>query len=383
MNAPAVIAAMHVFACLLGEASAITPPDTSLDTLPVGYFGGVNCKERSQENIDMLAKMRVIVIEKWEGPCWYECYANLTMNPPVPCQPSCGAENYQLKTIKRAKAANPKLSAVFYLNTLYDFPCLELHGKFMEANADVVDANGKLVAIKNDNGMPNINIFDFSQKVGRDLWISYVKNLTDTGIIDGLFDDKHNIFAMWNETGLFWQICEHSTGGRNVWNISCGIISNATAMKYNSGKPQVLNALHEMFGPTGVVFFNTTAKLRMELESPLSFAQDIQTALSKLQYCYVQTTDLINGDCTNTSSSCSENEIAMFLLGVERGAILGCNGWDKQFSKPLGDPLGPAVQKGDQVERHFKSGTYVIWNLTNNSGKVFWANSTSNDHPMS
>ena len=120
------------YACVsmpLGGASAITPPDTSLDTLPVGYFGRVNCKERSQENIDMLAKMRVIVIEKWEGPCWYKCYANLTMNPPVPCQPSCGAENYQLKTIKRAKAANPKLSAVFYLNTLYDFPCLELHAR--------------------------------------------------------------------------------------------------------------------------------------------------------------------------------------------------------------------------------------------------------------
>lgn len=32
-------------------------------------------------------------------------------------------------TIEWAKAANPNLSAVFYLNTLYDFPFLELHGK--------------------------------------------------------------------------------------------------------------------------------------------------------------------------------------------------------------------------------------------------------------
>ena len=214
--------------------------------------------------------------------------------------------------------------------------------------------------------------------MGRDLWIGFVKNLTDTGIVDGLFDDKHNIFAMWNETGSFWQICEHPTG-RNIWNISCGVISNETAMKYNNGKPQVLNTLHKMFGPTGFVFFNTTKKLRMELESisPLNFAQDIQTGLSTYKYCYVQTTDLINGDCTNTTSSCSEDQIAMFLLGVERGAILGCNGWDEQFSKPLGDPIGPAVQKGDQAERHFKSGTYATWNLASKSGKVFWANSTS------
>ena len=43
-----------------------------------------------------------------------------------------------------------------YLNTLYDFPFLELHGKFVEANADIIDVNGKLAAFKNDNGMPNI-----------------------------------------------------------------------------------------------------------------------------------------------------------------------------------------------------------------------------------
>lgn len=65
-----------------------------------------------------------------------------------------------------------------------------------------------------------------------------------------------------------------------------------------------------------------------------------------------------------------------FLLGVEKGAILGCNGWDKQFSKPLGDPIGPAVQKGNSVERHFKSGTYVTWDISKKVGNIFWANST-------
>ena len=362
-------------------ASAITPPDTSLDTLPVGYFGGVNCKQRSEENIQMLAKMRVIVIEKWEGPCWYECYANLTMSPPVPCQPSCGAENYQMQTIKRAKAANPKLSAVFYLNTLYDFPFLELHGKFLEQNADVRDINGKLVAFKNDNGMPDINVFDFSQKVGRDLWTGFVKDLVDTGIVDGLFDDKSNILPMWNETGSFWQLCEWGTG-KDTWNVSCGIISNMTALEYTKGKPMVLDKLHEMFGSSAVVFFNTTKMMRMKLsdiKSPLRFAKDIQNALVDYQYGWVQTSDLINGDCTSTKSSCSEDQIAMFLLAVEKGAILGCNGWDEKFGKPLGDPTGPAVQSGNEVKRSFKSGTYVTWDISKHTGKIFWANTTSSD----
>ena len=374
-----ILLAVYLVVCVLDGSAAITPPDTSLDTIPVGYFGGVNCKERSQGNIDMLAKMRVIVIEKWEGPCWYECYSNLTKNPPIPCEPSCGAENYQMKTIRRAKEANPKLCAVFYLNTLYDFPFLELHGKFLEANADILDINGKMVAFKNDNGMPNINVFDFSQEVGCDLWTGFVKNLTKSGIVDGLFDDKSNIMSVWNETGSFWQICEWGTG-KDTWNISCGVISNDTAVKYNSGKTNVLNALHEMFGPTGVVFSNTTKMIRMKIDdikSPLQLAKNIQTALTTYKYCYIQTRDLIDGDCTSTKSSCTDNEIAMFLLAAEKGAILGCNGWDEQFSKPLGDPTGPAVQRGNEVERKFKSGTYVTWDLSHKTGKVFWANITA------
>ena len=166
------------------------------------------------------------------------------MNPPVPCEPSCGAEHYQMETIKRAKAVNPKLSAVFYLNTLYDFPFLELHGKALQAKADMMDVNGKLVAFKNDNGMPNINVFDFSKEVGRDLWTGFVKNLTETGLVDGLFDDKANILATWNETGSFWQMCELGTG-RNTWSISCTVayITNETALGYNHGKPMVLALL--------------------------------------------------------------------------------------------------------------------------------------------
>lgn len=370
-----VIVAGLLFITICG-VGAITAPDTSLDTIPVGYFGGVNCTQRAQENIEMLAKMRVIVIEKWEGPCWYECYSNLTMNPPVPCEPSCGAEHYQMETIKRAKAVNPKLSAVFYLNTLYDFPFLELHGKALQAKADMVDINGKLVAFKNDNGMPNINVFDFSKEVGRDLWTGFVKNLAETGLVDGLFDDKANILATWNETGSFWQMCEWGTG-KNTWNISCGIITNETALGYNHGKPMVLNDLYKTFGPTGVVFFHTMDMVHLSAQSPLQLAKEIQNGLNSSRYVYVQTHDLIDGDCTSVQSLCSQQQVAAFLLAVEKGAILGCDGWDEDFSKPLGDPLGPAVKNGNQLVRHFKSGTYVMWDLSNNHSKIVWGGSTS------
>ena len=364
---------------MAGVVTDLTPPDTSLEKIPISYFGGVNCKERSQKNIEMLAKMRLIVIEKWEGPCWYECYTNLTMKPPVPCQPSCGADDYQLNTLTRAKKVNPKLAAVFYLNTLYDFPFLKLHGKFQNAKADVVDIKGNLVAFKNDNGMPNINVFDFSKQQGVDLWTGFIKNLTDTGYVDGVFDDKHNIFSMYNESGSFWQICEWGTG-KNTWNVSCGIISEETAKSYNTGKQKVLDFLYDHFGKSAVVFFNSTHMGHLKSgkggSSPTSLAKEIQDALKNYTYIHIQTKDLINGDCTSVQSSCSTDDIATFLLALEKGAFLGCNGWDDQFDKPLGEPMGPAEKTGNKLERHFKSGTYVTWDLTSNKGIIFWSNST-------
>ena len=70
----------------------------------------------------------------------------------------------------------------------------------------------------------------------------------------------------------------------------------------------------------------------------------------------------------------------IFLLGVEKGAILGCNqgGMNSLINLSVNqlDIDGPAVQKGDQVERHFKSETYVTLDLSKKAGKIFWANTT-------
>ena len=43
---------------------SIIAPDTSLATVPCAYFGG-NAAHRAEANIEMLAKMRLVMIEKW------------------------------------------------------------------------------------------------------------------------------------------------------------------------------------------------------------------------------------------------------------------------------------------------------------------------------
>ena len=69
-------------------------------------------------------------------------------------------------------------------------------------------------------------------------------------------------------------------------------------------------------------------------------------------------------------TDCTPEGIAIFLLVAEPGVLLGSNGWDPAFDKPLGQPLGPAVNvtnsDGDVIglRRHFASGTSVHYNLT-------------------
>jgi hypothetical protein len=59
---------------------ALVAPNTSLATIPVAYFGGKGGRSgaRSPTNIAMLAKMRIVMLEKWEGAS-----VCLPIHPPV------------------------------------------------------------------------------------------------------------------------------------------------------------------------------------------------------------------------------------------------------------------------------------------------------------
>lgn len=81
---------------------------------------GGNYAHRDDANIAMLAKMRMVMLEKWEGHCWQDCLAGGVGSPA--CQSSCGVENDILSTLGRIKAINPAVSGVLYLNTLLAFP---------------------------------------------------------------------------------------------------------------------------------------------------------------------------------------------------------------------------------------------------------------------
>ena len=73
---------------------------------------------------------------------------------------------------------------------------------------------------------------------------------------------------------------------------------------------------------------------------------------------------------------CKINQVALFLLAVEPGMSLLCNGWSPDYDHALGLPSGPATQgSSGGWYRHFASGTVATW-TNGTGGAVVWG-----DHP--
>eukprot|EP01065_Artemidia_motanka_P011112 TRINITY_DN1597_c0_g1_i2.p1 TRINITY_DN1597_c0_g1~~TRINITY_DN1597_c0_g1_i2.p1 ORF type:complete len:356 (+),score=137.39 TRINITY_DN1597_c0_g1_i2:77-1144(+) len=337
--------------------AGITPPNTSLATIPVVYFGGINAT-RPAENIAMLAKMRAVGIEKWEGPCWSDCLYN-GQN----CGPTCGVEQYMVGTLKRVKQANPKVSTFFYWNTLLDFAFYGESAKIPK----VVDSNTKKdLVLRNDNGLPNVYVFDYAKEAGRDGWYNFVVNLTKTGYVDGTFADKYGVYAHQNGTSSDWKICNH-------W---CGGVTAEEGQAWNAGKNATVEKTKKFFwDQKGIFFHGTTEFVHSPRNEPETLIKSVKKTLSKYLYAwvYVAGDQEWGSDPTDVDSECDEDSVIAFLLAVEPGAFLECNGWADEFAYSLGDATAPAAQHGDVWTRSFTSGTNVTWNTKTKSGKINWA----------
>lgn len=93
-----------------------------------------------------------------------------------------------------------------------------------------------------------------------------------------------------------------------------------------------------------------------------------------LKYLWVPAQDQhTDWDPSKTTGSCSEDLVAKFLVAVEEGGLLGCNGWQDEYGNPLGKPLGHATLSGQVYTRHFESGTVATYDEKSKSGSVTWA----------
>lgn len=405
-----MVAFLALLTLLATTCEAIVAPDLSLETVPVGYFGG-NAAHRGEANIEMLAKMRLVMIEKWEGNCWQDCLATPGS---AACNPSCDAEAAIMDTMRRIKAVNRKVATVMYLNTLLAFPFYSLIGKYQSAGALAMDSvTKKPIQIRNDNGMENIYVYGFDTPKGQQLYLDAIKNYTDSGLVDGFFGDKWNKGA----SPVNWK---DPAGGWNICNKECGNVTALQARLWNEGKAKVLLAATAYVGQGPYFSYGyysaapEIANVSSNLDGswnpspglkpgtdPRAFISAVQGWLHGSvgpkptpahQYVFMNsqgdqhwTTD--PNDPASLQGSCVGDCLARFLLGVERGVILGTDGWDESYAKPLGDPLGPALftpsAHGEPatLTRSFKSGTKVVFTYSNKTdpegtmsgtGEVWW-----------
>lgn len=64
--------------------------------------------------------------------------------------PACDTASHQLATIQAVKMLNPHVSAVFYMNTLYDFETYRLCGELAMDGGNMKDINGRQIGLEQD-----------------------------------------------------------------------------------------------------------------------------------------------------------------------------------------------------------------------------------------
>lgn len=330
-----------------------------MDTVPVVCHSFYGKKERepyprSSADIAVLAKYRMVVIEKFEGPCWDECYVHPVEGA---CVPSCDVEQYIAGTARALKEANPRLSVIMYLNSMLNFPFYSLTGRYL-AKPELLlhDKDGKLGTLQNDAGLGNLTVPDFAQSAARKLWLDELKNYTSSGLFDGVFADK----AVKNGGGD--QLCNHG----------CIDLTHSAATAWEAGHLEILqegqSALGEgllMRKAGSLTAGETDVNVYEEWSSPPK-----ADSLTKIQELRKQVTGNV---FAYIGKKCTDDDVAAFLMVMEEKVFLQCEQWLDAFSQPLGKPTGPATLDGDVYKRSFVTGTSATWNKKTGKGSVSWA----------
>jgi hypothetical protein len=384
-------------------------PDTSLDTIPLTYYGAN--WNRSQINVDAIAKMQMVVLMQEDGHCWETCCPNrfdsgsqCGWTPADPaatsykgCDGTCEQHGGQEDVFKRIAASAQQQGlrgphAVLYMNSVYLWPFDAAAS--LGAAAMVTDVNGKPHEENCDPGIYPSYFFDYGKPAGAKAWLDIIQKHIVEGAADGVYCDC---------CGLIPFKCSHNgtcIAKRNGKEKSINEqVTQATVDAYTAG----LNAtLHEAIdlvtsatGNAGTFFnkvdnkaFNTDGNIKwVKVAAPPHMHDIIMANTAKGGYVVVGGSNsyanpkhetLPAGQNISNDGSlrmCTEDTLAQFLLGVEPGAYLLCNGWDTRFGRPLGLPIGNATAAGKIWSRSFKSGVVARWDTDgpeNHKGTVTW-----------
>eukprot|EP01048_Picozoa_sp_COSAG05_P025346 COSAG05_NODE_6405_length_964_cov_2.158382_2_plen_228_part_01 len=183
--------------------AAAAPPNTSLATLPVGYYGA-SWVEKTDAEIQMLSRQRVVILMQDDGHCHSACCPhahgancgsapmfNVSMLPG--CTPSCDQHATQNAVFARiadaaAAAGRPRPHFMLYANSVYVWP----FDKMLERGMSAIllhGADGTVHAETNDGGIFPSYFLDFGRASGRSAFLSVFSDYIVNGTADGLYLD--------------------------------------------------------------------------------------------------------------------------------------------------------------------------------------------------
>jgi len=391
-------------------AAPVIPPDVSLSTFPVVYYGAN--WNRSKDNLEVLSRMSIVILMQEDGECWLKCCPNATnRSQPGQCGnlhnatalPGCGPECdqhgkqdelfAQIKVLAK-KAGRRSPHCVLYMNAVYDFPFNREH-KLGDA-IDVLDIHGRPHMESCDPGIFPTFFYDFGKEAGQNAWLSIVRRAVVEGSSDGVYADCYGKIPFKCPKVPNGTCIANRNGKMESVNI---VVSDALVDAYKIGKNATMRAAAQLVGPNGSFY----SKLSHFDRDPIygkgsgnlmflnlnvaadTLAKNVKTALKFYKYVIAGSANGFSNPKwqwpgEDMKNHCKEDQMAAFLIAVEPGAFILCNGFDNDlFTRPLGLPLAPAVQdpKTGTWSRSFIGGTNVTWN--NGTGHIQWASPATTD----
>eukprot|EP00040_Diaphanoeca_grandis_P023282 m.126363 g.126363 ORF g.126363 m.126363 type:complete len:490 (-) comp29198_c2_seq1:160-1629(-) len=341
-------------------------PKFSWDTIPVFFHSSNASGPYTDEAIEFIAKsFPMVTIEKFQGPCGYAKNAS----------PACHQESLIVAELKRVKTVNPNVSAIFYYNSVLDFPQYDLHG-MMLANPSLMlhNENGEPVTLS--GGGHDCDVFDFGNADTRQIFIDECVNATKSGFVDGCFLDRavdgtptDSIDS--NDT----QICSGDTCRYKL------DISNETLQAYFHGHIKVLTDLQTALGEGPLIANHAYGPPHDDfVAGSVNFAmiEGFGANVPSIQQLQLSAK---NGRGVQAHAiKVDEDSVAAFLIGAGYRAFLGTGGWGTAdpnahwhpvFAKPLGAPLADATLSPLGVySRSFGNGIHVTFDSHTNKGNI-------------
>ena len=272
---------------------------------------------------------------------------------------------------------------------------------------DAASGQGSAVQLLDTSGSPHMEscdpgiypsyFWDFTRKAGQAAWLQIIKDHLVNGPADGVYNDCDGTIPIRCPSGATdpATVCVAKRNGK-----AKSVNENVTLAQHDAyvhGKNATMWTAAQLVGVNGTFYNKNSPSTKqptfgggnlhfIDGNSPSNLIKEVASSLPFYPYLIVGgANDYSNPKMESLPSgqnladgrslkSCSSSHIAVFLLAVEPGCFLLCNGWDDRFDLALGVPKAKAVlnPKTKVWSRTFPSGVVATWNTTSGEGGVTW-----------